>query len=158
MDALRKFIAAGKAVVGIRTDCHAFDPKDELPAGRAAWPTFDVDVLGAHYTGHHGVGPKTTITPVADAASHAILRGVQTPMTSPGSLYKVSPLAKTTTVLLSGSVPGQPLEPVAWTNQVGRSRVFYTSLGSPDDFRSAAFGRLLSNGMLWALDKPIPSP
>jgi type 1 glutamine amidotransferase len=83
---------------------------------------------------------------------------MRTPMTGHGSLYKVSPLAKTTTALLTGSIPGQPPEPVAWVNEAGRSRVFYTSLGSPYDFRSAAFRRLLSNGILWALDEPIPSP
>jgi nicotinamidase-related amidase/type 1 glutamine amidotransferase len=158
MDALRRFIEMGKPVVGIRTACHAFDPKGELPPGRATWSEFDSDVLGAHYSGHHGVGPKTTIIAVTDAANHAILRGVQTPLTSRGSLYKVSPLAKSTTPVLAGSIPGQSPEPVAWSNQVGKSRVFYTSLGSPDDFESTSFRRLLANGILWTLDQPIPSP
>ena len=35
----------------------------------------------------------------------------------------------------------------------GKSRVFYTSLGHPDDFKSDAFQTLLVNGILWALKK-----
>jgi nicotinamidase-related amidase/type 1 glutamine amidotransferase len=158
MDAIRKFVAAGKPIVGIRTASHAFDAKGQLAEGRAVWPKFDAEVLGGNYTGHYGTATKTTVNPVKEAINHPILVGVQTPMTGHGSLYKVSPLAKTTTPLLTGSIPGQPSEPVAWVNKSGRSRVFYTSLGSPDDFRSPAFRRLLSNAILWALDKPIPSP
>ena len=74
-----------------------------------------------------------------------------------GSLYKVSPLAKTATPLLTGSIPNQPVEPVAWVNGAGRSQVFYTSLGGPQDFQTAAFRRLLANAILWALDQPIPA-
>lgn len=139
MDAVRKFIAAGKPVVGIRTASHAFDAKGELTDGRAVWPTFDADVLGGHYSGHYGLGPKTTVTTDRGAASHAILNGVRLPIDTSGSLYKVSPLAKTTTTLLIGSIPGQATEPVAWINQTGQSRVFYTSLGAPEDFRRPAF-------------------
>ncbi|GIT38780.1 MAG: hypothetical protein Ct9H300mP7_7010 [Verrucomicrobiota bacterium] len=36
------------------------------------------------------------------------------------------------------------------------SRIFYTSLGSVDDFGLPAFQRLLLNGILWALDEPVP--
>lgn len=156
--AIRKLIAAGKPVVGIRTASHAFDAKGKLAEGQAVWPRFDAEVLGGNYTGHHDPRAETTVNLVQEAAKHPILVGVQTPMTGHGSLYKVSPLAKTTTALLTGSIPGQPSEPVAWVNESGRSRVFYTSLGSPEDFRNASFRRLLSNAILWALDKPIPSP
>ena len=47
-------------------------------------------------------------------------------------------------------------EPVAWTNEANGNRVFYTSLGSVDDFAIPAFQRLLLNGILWALDEPVP--
>ena len=97
------------------------------------------------------------MTAAADAANHPILTGVRLPMTGHGSLYKVSPLAKTATPLLIGAIPDQPPEPVAWVNAPGRSRAFYTSLGSPDDFRDAAFRRLLANAILWALEKPVPA-
>ena len=44
-----------------------------------------------------------------------------------------------------------PLEPVTWTNtHIGGGRVFYTSLGHPDDFQMPAFRDLLLNGIRWA--------
>ena len=56
------------------------------------------------------------------------------------------------------TIPDAPTEPVAWSRLSGlrQSRVFYTSLGGPEDFQNAAFQRLLLNGILWALDQPIP--
>ncbi len=52
---IRAFIQAGKPVVGIRTASHAFSLRNNQPppAGHAAWPEFDAEVLGGHYTGHH---------------------------------------------------------------------------------------------------------
>ena len=59
---------------------------------------------------------------------------------------------------MAGTLPGRDEinEPVAWTNEVNDSRVFYTSLGGTGDFELPAFQRLLLNGVLWALEKPIP--
>jgi type 1 glutamine amidotransferase len=87
-----------------------------------------------------------------EAASHPILRGV------PGGelvvrswLYKVSPLAKAATPLMMGRVEGrEPPEPVAWTHTHRGGRVFYTSLGHPDDFKLPAFQTLLKNSIDWA--------
>ena len=56
-----------------------------------------------------------------------------------------------------GPIPGQAQEPVTWVNHHGKARVFYTSLGHPEDFREEPFRRLLSNALLWALDKPAPA-
>jgi type 1 glutamine amidotransferase len=72
-------------------------------------------------------------------------------------LYKVSPLAKTASPLLIGSIPDQPAEPVAWTNTYQKGRVFYTSLGHPDDFAQPDFNKLLVNAVFWAIDKPQPA-
>jgi hypothetical protein len=72
-----------------------------------------------------------------------------------GPLYKVSPLAKTAKVLLIGSIPRKPAEPVLWTHKTKASgQVVYTSLGHPDDFKEAAFNRLLRNAIRWAADLP----
>src|SRR4051812_19298460 len=72
-----------------------------------------------------------------------------------GSLYKVSPLAKTAKVLLIGSIPDKPAEPVLWTHKTkAGGRVVYTSLGHPDDFKEAAFNRLLRNAIHWAAGLP----
>src|SRR5262249_30451380 len=113
LEAVRQFLAAGKPVVGIRTASHAFDAKGKLAEGSAVWPKFDPEVLGGSYSGHHGAGPKTTVSAVQGAEKHPVLTGVQTPFASHGSLYKVSPLAQSTTPLLIGSIPNKAQEPVA---------------------------------------------
>jgi nicotinamidase-related amidase/type 1 glutamine amidotransferase len=156
LDAVRRYLAAGKPLVGIRTASHAFDARGKGPAGRAEWPKFDPEVLGGHYHGHHGVGPAVTVTVAPAAKDDPILAGVQAPLTGHGSLYKVSPLASSATPLLIGTIPDQPPEPVAWTNTYGKARIFYTSLGHPDDFKDAPFVRLLGNAVAWALDRRAP--
>jgi len=153
---IRKYVEAGKPVVGIRTACHAFDTRGHVPEGHADWPTFDPDVLGGHYTNHHGNGLEPTIELAPEARGHPILDGVKLGFKSKGSLYKVAPLGPTTLPLLTGAIDGKPAEPVAWVNLKGNSRVFFTSLGHPDDFQNPSFKRLLRNGVFWALDRPAP--
>ena len=154
MAIIRKYINSGKPVLGIRTACHAFDARGKAPAGHAEWKTFDPDVLGGHYTGHHANGTNPEISLAPGDKSHMIVGAIETPFVSQGSLYKVSPLTVGTQPLLMGKIPGHPAEPVAWVNLRGNSRVFYTSLGHPDDFAIPAFRKLLRNAVLWALDRP----
>jgi type 1 glutamine amidotransferase len=45
---------------------------------------------------------------------------------------------------------GKESEPVAWTREKDGRRVFYTSLGHPDDFKDDNFIRLIVNGLAWA--------
>lgn len=156
-DQLARFIAylkSGKPLVGVRTACHAFDTKGKIAQGCADWPAFDPEVLGGHYTGHHANGAGPTVVAAEGAAQHALLAGVTLPIKSSGSLYKVSPLAKGTKAVLVGSIPGQPAEPVAWTNRYGESKVFYTSLGAPGDFAEPGFRSLLENAIRWAMAPP----
>ncbi len=148
---VRDHIAAGKPIVGIRTANHAFClRKGEPKKGLDQWLTFDADVIGGSYTNHHGNGPKTKVT--ANTKSHAILKGVDAgKITGHGSLYIVSPIASTTTPLLTGSIPDKPSEPIAWTNKTRHGgKVFYTSLGHIDDFKQPDFNRLLKNAVDWA--------
>jgi len=154
MAIIRKYIESGKPLVGIRTACHAFDTRGKAPAGHAEWKSFDPDVLGGHYTGHHANGVDPEITAAPSDKTHVIVRDVVTPFVSKGSLYKTSPLAAGTQTLLMGTIPGQPSEPVAWINGSSRSRVFYTSLGHPGDFENSSFRRLLKNAVFWALNRP----
>ena len=159
LDAVRAHLAAGKPLAGIRTACHAFAlrPADPpAPTGHTTWQEFDPEVLGGHYTNHHPDGPKTTVTLGSGGKAHAILKGISVDrLIGAGSLYKVSPLEKGTTPLLTGTIPGQPPEPIAWTHTYGpkHARIFFTSFGHPDDFKNAEFRRLLSNGIAWALGK-----
>jgi type 1 glutamine amidotransferase len=70
------------------------------------------------------------------------------------SLYRPGPLAADAQILLLGHIPGQPLEPVAWTRLYGdrRARIFYTSLGHESDFADSEFRRLLVNAVAWGLE------
>lgn len=162
---LRDYVASGKPVVGIRTASHAFHLHEEYPPeGLADWREFDRDVLGGNYHMHHGnkseTDPFTYVWVKKGMESHATLSGVPTEeFRVPSWLYKTSPLAKTATVLMMGRVGDRkPFEPVTWTNiHTGGGRVFYTSLGHPDEFKMRAFRRLLTNGIFWALNKPVPS-
>jgi nicotinamidase-related amidase/type 1 glutamine amidotransferase len=162
LDGIRMHLAAGKPLVGIRTASHAFAVREQntpLANGVAAWPEFDSEVLGGHYTGHYGVGPKVATAIAPGAERHPVLRGVDlTRLFSNGSLYRVTPLAGSTTPLVIGLIPGQSPEPVAWTNspRTGLSPVFYTSLGHPDDFQNPAFRKLLLNAICWALGIAAP--
>lgn len=159
MAALRGFVAAGKPVVGIRTASHAFaaSPKQKLTdASLAEWPEFDAEVLGGNYHNHHRPSDKTRVAVVPGAVGHPILKGVRIEeLVGHGTLYRNEPLAPTANALLLGSIPDQPTEPLAWTHRAapGGGRVFYTSLGHPEDFPQAAFRQLLVNAVEWALGR-----
>lgn len=159
LDAVRAYLNAGKPLVGIRTASHAFAlrPKETLTDSKLAiWQAFDPEVLGGHYEGHHGNGPKSAIAPAPGAETHPILKGIAvSKLPGNGSLYKVSPLVPDAKPLLLGSIPDKPVEPVAWARLYGakQARVFYTSLGHPDDFRNPEFRRLLVNAVAWAVGK-----
>jgi type 1 glutamine amidotransferase len=164
MKYLRDYIDSGKPLVGLRTASHAFALRGKKPqAGFVDWPEFDPEVLGGNYHGHHGNksedGPQTYVWVKAGMESHPILTDVPSGEFRVRSwLYKTLPLTKTATVLMMGRVDDrQPHEPVTWTNtDSGGGRVFYTSLGHPDDFKLPAFRQMLSNAIFWALDKPVP--
>jgi type 1 glutamine amidotransferase len=158
LEAVRQFLGAGKPLVGIRTACHPFHTRGKHEEGHAEWQEFDPEVLGGHYTGHHGEGPKTQISVAPNAENHTILKGVSFEgFVGNGSLYKVSPLAKSTTPLLIGKIEQQPAEPIAWTHTFHDGRVFYTSLGHVGDFENPEFNKLLVNAIFWGLGKPVPA-
>ena len=158
---IRRHVADGKPVVGIRTASHAFAATP--PDGRyAAWPEFDAEVLGGNYRGHYGnkppKDPPTLVRTIPAASDHPVLVGVPGATLSVTShLYRNRGASKHILPLMEGQVKGQTtIEPVAWVNTNQERRVFYTSLGDPHDFQLPAFRRLLLNGTLWALDMPIP--
>jgi acetyl esterase/lipase len=160
LNSIRAYVESGRPVAGIRTASHAFALRNNQPppAGHAAWPEFDAQVLGGHYTGHHpapeeGASP-TVVSILPEKRDRPILAGLpREPFAVGSSLYKTSPLAASAEALMLGRIDGVDMaEPVAWTNTNYKGgRVFYTSLGHPDDFKSAAFRKLLVNGILWAL-------
>lgn len=157
LNAIRAHLDAGRSLIGIRTASHGFAPRGDDAKKGEAWATFDPEVLGGNYVGHHGHGPKTMIQSARSPEENGLLTGVNvSELIGNGSLYRVSPLKDTATPLLIGSIEGKPAEPVAWTHRYGshKARVFYTSLGHPDDFANANFRRLLLNAIWWSLDQP----
>ena len=143
----------GKPLVGIRTANHAFSVNEDVSKGYQKWWEFVPEVLGCKNRGYGSNEAGTDVAVVPEAAEHPILQGVQLrKWHSGGSLYLVNPLVDTNaTVLLTGFTENK-VEPIAWTRRYGTSRIFYTSLGHPDDFKFAQFRRLLINGICWALD------
>ena len=146
MNRLREYLNRGKPLLALRTSSHAWDTRDKGPKDNVEWPTFDPEVLGGNYHGHHGNTIESTIEIIPGMSKHPILRSVNVPaMIGKGSLYKVSPLESSAQVLLVGKIPSQPTEPILWTNRYGKSKVVYTSLGHVGDFAQSGFNQLIKN-------------
>jgi len=128
-----------KPIIGIRTASHAFQN----------WLAFDKEVLGGNYQGHYGGGPIARVQINPDNKDHPILNGISD-FDSYGSLYKNTPIAENTTLLLTGKTETN-FEPVAWLHK-GES-VFYTSLGHQKDFEQEIFLQLLANAVYYVAGK-----
>jgi type 1 glutamine amidotransferase len=158
MDAIRAHLAAGKPLLGIRTANHAFipKPKEVVEPGLVPWPEFTDEVLGAPNTGYETKGLPYTVSVAHGAENSPLLAGVN-PANIRGSqsLYKVLPLAADVTALLIGTAKTDtsPPMPVAWTRHYGpkKARIFYTSLGAPEDMEISDVRTLLVNAVNWTL-------
>jgi putative membrane-bound dehydrogenase-like protein len=143
LDAVKKYIASGKPVIGIRTASHGFQN----------WLEMDREVFGGNYKGHYGEKLACKLEPRPEAKDHPILQGVR-PWQSHGSLYKNTGVAPDVQVLMTGSIP-EHTEPVAWAREKDGRRVFYTSLGHPDDFEQEGFTKLLVNALAWTTKREL---
>jgi len=141
---LKEFLASGKGLVGIRTASHAFQNYLQL----------DKEVLGGSYSNHFG---DETITTSIDekAKEHVVLAGVKG-WSGPNKLYKNPTLAPDATLLMTGS-SDKNKEPVAWLRvpPAVKGRVFYTSLGVPEDFANENFKALLTNAIFWSANRSV---
>ena len=91
---------------------------------------------------------------VPGMANHPLLKGVSAEgFTSPNWLYQNSPLrSPNAQVLLLGTIPGQPSEPVFWTNKNKYGNVIYTSLGHWDDWEIESFKNAMLNSVDYLLN------
>ena len=165
MAMIRNYVASGRPILGIRTASHAFNANGNVPREGGGvveakenasefleqWPEFDEQVLGGNYQGHYGhlnTGTKVSITPGME--NHPVLKGVEMNFNSPNWLYKNRPLhSSKAQVLLLGSNPGVPDEPVMWIN----GNVIYTSLGHWDDWKNESFRNLMFNSVTYLLNQ-----
>jgi len=172
MKLIKDYVDRGKPVLGIRTASHAFDaqkdvPRDgdgvttpgQVPEMLAQWPEFDKDVLGGNYQGHYGNMKEGIVFSVAPGMeNHPILAGVSPkgfvgPVAPSESLYKNRPLrAENIQVLMTGSIPNQPTEPVLWINTLDKGKVIYTSMGHWDHWKMDDFHKLMINSVGYLLD------
>ena len=156
MDILKDYLRSGKPLVGLRTANHGFSVRDEVADGHEGWWGFVPDILGCHNQGYEPEEFGTVVSIVPEKADHPVLNKVAiSGWASKGQVYKVAPLIdKNAVILLTGQARNnsQP-QPVAWTRETAhKSRVFYTSLGYPDDFNYEPFRQLVINGIYWALN------
>lgn len=134
---VKAYLDSGKGVVGIRTASHGFQ----------TWLEYDKLVQGGDYQ-NHAKDAVAKVTPAEKSKDHPVLAGVEA-FSTPGKLYFNPKLAPDVTVLLTAD-NGKDREPVAWVRPYRGGRVFYTSLGVPDDFKDKAFLRLMTNAVQWA--------
>ena len=143
---IKKYMDSGKGVIGIRTASHAFQ----------TWLEFDHEVLGGDYKGHaNDKQAHVSINPAAK--DHPVLSGVE-PFTTDGKLYTNAHPASDITVLLTAKSADNS-QPVAWVRtrpEHHDQRVFYTSLGVPEDFQNENFRRLVANAILWTGHRSQP--
>lgn len=160
-----RYVRSGRPLVGFRTSTHSFNfPKDDP---RVEWNRWAAQAFGAPpgwgADGHTHYGHLSS-TDVKAASEHPILTGVARDFHVRSWLYRVEPKwpPPDAQVLLIGTArePNKPANPnpVAWTwiNPYG-GRVFFTTLGHPEDFSVEAVQRLTVNGIHWVLGRPVPS-
>ena len=144
---IKKYASSGKPLVALRTSLHGFQN----------WEEFGTEVLGARWQFDYGPESSTAVSVMEPG--DPVVKGLPAEFRSRSPLYHVVPLAKSCKPLLMGKSVG-PSErsqrvpnPVAWINTRKGSRVFYTSLGHPEDFSSEPFRKLLVNAVNWALNR-----
>jgi putative membrane-bound dehydrogenase-like protein len=145
LDRVKRYALSGKPIVAIRTASHGFQN----------WLDMDKEVLGGNYKNHYGHGLKCESTITDAGGKHPVMKGVK-PFATDGGLYKNPDLGKDVTILMNGTIPTNT-EPIAWVREYKRARIFYTSLGHPDDFKNENFTRMLVNAVFWTTKREVPA-
>jgi nicotinamidase-related amidase len=150
---IKEYLGKGKPLVALYTSVDAFGFKP-VPTGYANWPEFGKEVLGGFWAGQDGPKPGFDVKVVGEA-SHPILKGLNlTTWHSAGTLMHMHVPDKSATVLLRASAP-PPGTPVAWTHSYKGGKVFFTTLGTDDDFEQAQVRQLVINAVFWAMNRPV---
>ena len=157
MQRVKKYVnESGKGLVALRTACHGFSTRGDMPEGCEDWAEFDKDVIGGNYNNHANNGIGSEIWNVKELEQSPILKDVRPSLwRSSGSVYFTTPLADDTTVYQYAAT-SQHRMPLTWTRMHGNTRVAYTALGHKDDFEVPAFKTLIRNLVHWAAETDKP--
>ena len=147
---LQEYFDSGKPAIAFRTTSHAFW-HDE----RKGW---FVPFFGGHYKTHLGNAAGTTSMVPAEQLDHPILRGVpKSEYLGYGGVYLTHPLNETATPLMFGKTGDDPAQPLTWINEYKKGqKIFYTGLGSLENFLNEGFLNMVYNTIYWCLDREIP--
>jgi hypothetical protein len=165
-----KYLDSGKPMIGIRTANHGFLGFDYKKDGKKI--DFGEDVLGGSFRNHHGrwQADSTLGILVEENKDHPVLKGVKD-IWGLTDVYRTYKEGDSLPAACTPLVYGQPLMgrnhddavnpklialPVAWvktwTGDKGKSaRVFHTTMGSAEDYKSAGLRRLTVNAVYWCL-------
>jgi hypothetical protein len=166
-----KYVDSGKPFIALRTANHGFHAPlpYKIDGKQVKWGE---DILGGSFRGHHGRyhADSTRGLIVESQKDHPILRGVED-IWGNSDVYRTykegGSLPSGCTALVWGQplmgrkyddLPNPKLEalPVAWfktwrTSGGQEARVFQSTMGSGDDFRSAGLRRLVINAAYWGM-------
>jgi hypothetical protein len=183
MKMILDYANSGKPMISLRTNTHAFNFRNNKTYAQWTWNArgdkpggFGRQVFGETWVNHYGIhNRESTRGLVAKGQeNHPIVRGADD-IWGPSDVYGLTTLHGDCVPLVMGQVlvgmnPTDPpnekkqLTPVAWTKtytgEEGRTaRVFTTTMGHADDFRSEGFRRLMINACYWALgmEEQIPA-
>ena len=166
-----KYVDSGKPFIALRTANHGFHAPlpYKIDGKQVKWGE---DILGGSFRGHHGRyhADSTRGLIVESQKEHPILRGVED-IWGNSDVYRTYKEGGSLPSGCTALVWGQPLMgrkyddppnpklealPVAWfktwrTSGGKEARVFQSTMGSGDDFRSAGLRRLVINAAYWGM-------
>nr|WP_235942208.1 ThuA domain-containing protein [Aquirufa beregesia] len=165
---IQAYLNSGKPIMGFRTSTHSFnypqgDPLESYNgfAERAFGAPPGWGGVAKH--SHYGHNASTDARIISEKANHPILTGVDPTFHVRSWLYRVLPdyPKKGTEWLMMGKAvnPERPAvdQPIAWTwENEYHAKVFFTTMGHPEDFSVEGFQRLIVNAIHWELGLKVP--
>ena len=166
---IEEFLKTKKPMVGFRTTTHAFNYPKGHPLEK--WNAFGAFTFntppgwgGVDKHTHYGHESSTDVTMIEAVADDPILNGVGKTFHVRSWLYQVLPNFPSNgskALMMGHSVNPNTSKaydnPVAWTgiNSYG-AKIFFTTMGHPEDFDQEPFQHLVINAIHWAAGKKIP--
>ena len=181
-----EYLTSGKPILALRTSTHAFDFKEgtyEMYGWQSkTWPGgFGKHVLGETWVSHWGIHGKqaTRGIPAPQEEINPLLNGVEG-VFGTTDVYEVHLPSDAHVVMYGEVVEGMsrndlaatgkkrtakgveqdlnnPMMPIAWTRQYGKTKTFTCTMGAATDLTNEGLRRLLTNACYWLLELKVPS-